>query len=86
MLPPLTTIACHAKPAQKFRENRVFYVRIRRSRGGRFCETAIWFAGGIGRRVIWRGEEFVLFQDGRMRHRAGAAGCREVGRDAVRVT
>ncbi|HET7091389.1 MAG TPA: hypothetical protein VFL17_22380 [Anaerolineae bacterium] len=26
----------------------------------------VWLAGGFGRRVIWRGEEFVLVHEGRM--------------------
>ncbi len=32
-----------------------------------FLSLLVWLAGGMGRRVKWRGEEFVLDRDGRMR-------------------
>ncbi|MGE5597913.1 MAG: bacteriohopanetetrol glucosamine biosynthesis glycosyltransferase HpnI [Bacteroidota bacterium] len=51
-----------------------------------FLEAAVWFAGGIGRRVIWRGEEFLLAGDGRMRPLSRVAECLEAGQNATRVS
>jgi hypothetical protein len=28
--------------------------------------AAVWFAGAIGRRVVWRGETFLLQADGKL--------------------
>jgi hypothetical protein len=45
--------------------------------------AAVWCAGLLGRRVVWRGEEFILRRDGRMVP-ASSAGDRELPR--VQVT
>ncbi len=33
----------------------------------------VWLAGGVGRRIVWRDEEFIVEGDGRMRPVAGPA-------------
>jgi ceramide glucosyltransferase len=45
--------------------------------------AAVWCAGLIGRRVVWRGEEFVLSKDGRM---APASSAREGQLPRIQVT
>jgi ceramide glucosyltransferase len=44
----------------------------------------VWVAGGLGRRIVWRGEEFIVQPDGRLISVAFPGGARQAGPAIVR--